>query len=120
MATLLRPGSSLMSRTETRQLVVLYHGHCHIKMSHHSVLGGCRCEPRDNAVGRASVIRMWLEPPKGRNGEHTRRKGSSGCGTGHLGERIKPWCGKGLKGSPREAVIKVPVKCVLVSAALRG
>lgn len=51
-------------------------------------------------VGRASVIRMWLGPPKGRYGEYTRRKGSSGCRAGHLGERIKPWCGKGLRVRP--------------------
>lgn len=87
-----------MSRTETRQLVVLYHGHCHIKMSHHSVLGGCRCEPRDNAGGKGFCNQDVAGAPKGRNGEHTRRKGSSGCGARHRGERIKPWCGKVCPG----------------------
>lgn len=120
MATLLRPGSSLMSRTETRQLVVLYHGHCHIKMSHHSVLGGCRCEPRDNAGGKGFCNQDVAGAPERKERRVYPQEGEQWVwGWTSWGEN-KALVWEGLEGSPREAVIKVPVKCVLVSAALRG
>lgn len=117
MATLLRAGPSLMSRKGTRQPVVLYDRPCHIKMSHHSVLGGCRYEPHDNAGGKGFY-----------NRDVGPRKEQRACpeegeqwvwGWTSWGEN-KAVVWEGLEGSPREAVIKVPVKCVLVSAALRG
>lgn len=91
-----------MSRKGTRQPVVLYYGHCHIKMSHHSVLGDCRYESRDNAGGKGFCNGDVAGALKGRSGEHARRKGSNGCGVAHCGERIKPWCGKGLRVRPRK------------------
>lgn len=69
-------------------------------------------------VGRASVIGMW--GPERKERRACPEEGEQWVwGWTSWGEN-KALVWEGLEGSPQEAVIKVPVKCVLVSAALRG
>lgn len=84
MATLLRPGPSLMSRKGTRQPVVLYDRPCHIKMSHYSVLGGCRYEPYDNAGGKGFYNRD-VGPQKEGTESMPRGRGAMGVGLNIVG-----------------------------------